>query len=388
MKRITLLLPLLLIFTWSSLSIAAPRIIPKAPGVAAKGYILMDFDSGHIITEGNSSERLAPASLTKIMTSYAIFSELKQGHITLEDEVTISEKAWRTGGSKMFIEVGKKISVDNLLKGMVISSGNDASVALAEHIGGAEETFAELMNQYAEILGMKNSHFKNSTGMPAEEHYTTAKDMAILAQALIRDFPEEYKLYSQKEFVYGKELKSGKPIKQKNRNKLLWRDESVDGQKTGYTEAAGYCLVASAEREGMRLISAVLNTRSTEARAQETQKLLNFGFRFYETQIIATPEQALATPTLWKGAQETLAIGVQQPLAITLGRNLFDEVKSEIQLDKPLLEAPVTAGTTLGTVRFTVEGKPVAEAPLVALESVESGSLWNNLVDSAKLWFQ
>ena len=381
-------LPLLLLLLFTTALSAAPRIIPKAPSVAASAHILMDFDSGRIITEGNSHEPLAPASLTKIMTSYAIFSELKQGHITLDDEATISEKAWRTGGSKMFIEVGKKISVNNLMKGMVISSGNDASVALAEHIGGAEETFAELMNQYSEILGMKESHFKNATGMPAEDHYTSASDMAILTQALIRDFPEYYPLYAEKEFIFGKELKSGKPIKQKNRNKLLWRDESVDGLKTGYTEAAGYCLVASAQREGMRLISVVLGTKSTEALAQETQKLLNFGFRFYQTQTIATPSEPLATPTVWKGTQTVLPVGVEQPLSITLGRNQFKELNSEIALDEPLLQAPIEQGDVVGHVLFSVEGKTVAEAPLVALEAIEPAGLWKNLVDSVKLWFQ
>jgi D-alanyl-D-alanine carboxypeptidase (penicillin-binding protein 5/6) len=387
MMRLAKPLPLILLLIWATTTSAAPRIIPKAPSVAAKAYILMDADSGHIITEGNSHERLAPASLTKIMTSYAIFSELRQGNITLEDEVTISEKAWRTGGSKMFIEVGKKIQVKDLMNGMIISSGNDASVALAEHIGGAEETFAQLMNQYAEILGMKNSHFENATGMPADNHYTSATDMAILSQALIRDFPEYYPIYAEKEFIYGKELKSGKPIKQKNRNKLLWRDESVDGLKTGYTKAAGYCLVASAKREEMRLISAVLGTKSTEARAQETQKLLNFGFRFYETQTLATPEQPLENPPIWKGAQDQIKLGVAQPLTVTLGRNQFKELQSTIALDNPTLEAPIQQGTALGSITYTVNGEPLVQAPLVALESIEEGSLWNNLKDSVMMYF-
>ncbi|MBT7914778.1 D-alanyl-D-alanine carboxypeptidase, partial [Candidatus Bathyarchaeota archaeon] len=217
---------------------------------------------------------------------------------------------------------------------------------------------------------------------------TSASDMAILTQALIRDFPEYYPLYAEKEFIFGKELKSGKPIKQKNRNKLLWRDESVDGLKTGYTEAAGYCLVASAQREGMRLISVVLGTKSTEARAQETQKLLNFGFRFYQTQTIATPSEPLATPTVWKGTQTVLPVGVEQPLSITLGRNQFKELNSEIALDEPLLQAPIEQGDVVGHVLFSVEGKTVAEAPLVALEAIEPAGLWKNLVDSVKLWFQ
>lgn len=387
MMRLAKLLPLLLLFVWSSGS-AAPRIIPKAPSVAAKAYILMDANSGHIITEGNSHEHHAPASLTKIMTSYAIFSELRQGNITMQDEVTISEKAWRTGGSKMFIEVGDKITVENLINGMVISSGNDASVALAEHIGGAEETFAQLMNQYGEILGMKNTQFQNSTGMPADDHYTSAADMALLSQALIRDFPEYYPIYAEKEFTFGKDPRTGKPIKQKNRNKLLWRDESVDGLKTGYTEAAGYCLVTSAERDGMRLISAVLGTKGTEARAQETQKLLNFGFRFYETQTLATPQQPLQSTKVWKGATDQLSLGVAEPLTVTLGRNQFKELQSAIALDNPTLEAPIQQGTVLGTLTYTLDGKPVVQAPLVALESIEEGGLWNNLKDSVMMQLQ
>ncbi len=381
----------LLILLWTMITVtatAAPRIVPKAPSVAASGYILMDFESGKVITEGESQKRLAPASLTKIMTSYAIFSELKQGNIQMSDEVTISEKAWRTGGSKMFIEVGKKIPVEALLKGMIISSGNDASVALAEHIGGAEETFAELMNQYAEILGMKNSQFKNATGMPDKDHYTSAEDMAILSQALIRDFPEYYPLYAEKEFVYGKELKSGKPIRQSNRNKLLWRDESVDGLKTGYTEAAGYCLASSAKRDGMRLISVVMGTDSVEARARETQKLLNFGFRFYDTQTITEPGQELASPQIWKGAQETIRVGTAETLTITLGRNHFKELQSEVILSTAEIMAPVEAGTPLGTLIFTLDGKAVAETPLVALDTVAEGGLWESMVDAVKLWFQ
>ncbi len=387
MMQLAKILPLFLTLTWSLPSSAAPRIIPKAPSVNAKAHILMDANSGHIITEHSSHDRLAPASLTKIMTSYALFSELKQGNITLEDPVTISEKAWRTGGSKMFIEVGDKISVDDLLKGMVISSGNDASVALAEHVGGAEETFAQLMNQYGEILGMKNSHFQNATGMPGDEHYTSASDMAILSQALIRDFPEYYPLYAEKTFIFGKDPRTGKPIKQNNRNKLLWRDESVDGLKTGYTEAAGYCLVASAERDGMRLISVVMGTSGTEMRAQETQKLLNFGFRFYETQTLATPQQPLATPVVWKGEENQINVGIAKPLTVTLGRNQFKDLQSTITLDSETLEAPLQQGTPLGTITYSLDGKAVVQAPLVALETVEEGGLIKRLKDAVLMNF-
>ena len=372
----------------STASNSAPRIIPKAPTVIASSHILIDFDSGKVITEFNQKEHLAPASLTKIMTSYAVFSELKQGHIQLSDEVTISKKAWQTGGSKMFIEVGKKISVEKLLKGMIISSGNDASVALAEHIGGAEETFAELMNQYAEILGMHNSNFQNATGMPASNHYSSAEDMAILAQALIRDFPEFYKIYSEREFIFGKELKSGKPIKQSNRNKLLWLDDSVDGLKTGYTKAAGYCLVASAKKDGMRLISAVFGADSVEARARESQKLLNFGFRFYETEPVTEPGKTLSTLRVWKGDKTEIRAGVVAQKIMTLGRNQFKDIKSEITLTNELLEAPISEGDVIGSVSYSVDGAEIYSAPLVALESVESGSIWNNLIDSVKLWFE
>ncbi len=376
----------LFILFWTSLSIAVPRIIPSPPSVNAKAYILMDHDSGKVITAGNRDERLAPASLTKIMTSYAVFHELRQGNIAMNDMVTISEKAWRTGGSKMFIEVGDKISVQDLLNGMVISSGNDASVALAEHIGGAEETFAQLMNQYAEILRMKNSNFMNSTGMPAENHYTSAADMAILSQALIREFPEYYPIYAEKEFTFGKELNSGKPIKQLNRNKLLWRDESVDGLKTGHTEAAGYCLVASAAREDMRLISVVLGTSGTEARAQETQKLLNFGFRFYETRTVATADQSLASPTVWKGDKDKVNAGVEKPVTITIGRNQFKDLQTNVLLDQETFEAPIPQGTPLGTLVYSLDGKPVVKVPLIALEEVPQGGLVKQLKDSVKMW--
>ena len=384
------LLLFLLIWTLASITVYAapvPRIIPKAPGVAAKAHILMDFQSGHVITESNSNERRAPASLTKIMTSYVVFSELQQGHIHLDDEVVISEKAWRTGGSKMFTEVGKKISVQDLLDGMVISSGNDASVALAEHIGGAEETFSELMNQYAEILGMENTHFTNSTGMPDENHYTSAKDMAILSQALIRDFPDFYPIYAEKEFTYGKDQRSGKPIKQSNRNKLLWRDDSVDGLKTGYTEAAGYCLAASAKREGMRLISVVLDTKSPEARALETQKLFNFGFRFSGTEKTGDAETPVTTVQIWQGETDQLTVGFDQEIYLTLGKNQLKDLQQVIHTpDK--ITAPVNKGDHVGSLALTLDSKTVAEYTLVALETIEEGNLWKQVLDSVKLWFE
>ncbi len=367
---------------------ATPRIIPTPPSVKARAHILLDHDSGKVITEEHSDERLAPASLTKIMTSYAVFKELQQGHIAMGDEVTISEKAWRTGGSKMFVKVGDRISVENLIKGMIISSGNDSSVALAEHIGGAEETFAQLMNQYAEILGMHDSHFVNASGLPAENHYTSAADMARLSQAIINEFPELYRIYAEKEFVFGIDQGSGKPIRQSNRNKLLWRDDSVDGLKTGHTEEAGYCLVASAQRDGMRLISVVLGTSGIESRAQESQKLLNFGFRFYETRTLASPENPLESPRLWKGERDQVAIGVAEPLAVTLGRNLFDDLQRQVVIDGEPLVAPIEQGTRVGTLTYSLDGEVVVESPLVALETVPEGGMMKQLKDSALMWVQ
>ena len=287
---------------------ATPKIIPKAPAIAAKSYILIDHNSNKILAQNNADEPMAPASITKVMTAYVIFSELEEGNIKLDDMVTVSKKAWKTQGSRMFIKVNSKVSVQDLLQGMIIQSGNDASVALAEHIAGSEDTFAALMNQHAKELGMTNTHFLNSTGLPDPEHKTSAKDLAILANALIKRFPEYYKWYSTREFTYNK-------ITQPNRNKLLWRDNSVDGMKTGFTEDAGYCLLSSAKRNNMRLVSVVLGTKSTGARAQESQKLLNYGFRFYESHVIYPVGKALKNIRIYKGAHEQLPVGVAKDIA-------------------------------------------------------------------------
>ncbi|MDH5592622.1 MAG: D-alanyl-D-alanine carboxypeptidase, partial [Gammaproteobacteria bacterium] len=283
-------------------SYAAITPNPTAPQVAAKSYILQDFASGQILAEKNSEQRLPPASITKLMTAYVVSNELQAGNISLSDDVLISEKAWRMVGSRSFIEVNTKVPVEVLLRGMIIQSGNDAAVALAEHVAGDEEIFAQMMNQYAQKLGMSNTNYRNSTGLPDPDHYTTAKDIAILSTAIIRDFPEHYKWYAEKAFSYNN-------ITQHNRNKLLWRDSSVDGLKTGHTEAAGYCLAASALRNDMRLISVVLGTESENARAQETQKLFNYGFRFFETHDLYKAQDKIVDIKIWKGTGDKVDLG-------------------------------------------------------------------------------
>ncbi|MEW8054487.1 MAG: D-alanyl-D-alanine carboxypeptidase family protein [Candidatus Thiodiazotropha sp.] len=350
---------------------------PAPPDVAASGYLLVDFHSGKVLAEKGAGNRLEPASLTKIMTAYAVFRELKQGNINLEDSVLISEKAWRTPGSRMFIEVGKKVKVIDLVKGMIIQSGNDACVALAEHIAGSEATFAELMNNIARELGMTNTHFINSTGLPDDDHYTTPADIAKVAAATIRDFPEYYPWYSDRSFVFN-------DITQHNRNKLLWRDNSVDGIKTGHTEAAGYCLVASAQRESMRLISVVMGTKGEEARAQASQSLLNYGFRFYETHQLYTAGEVLNRTRIWKGDKEKLPLGLSQDLNVTIPRHQYQNLDARMEIE-PKIMAPVKQGEVLGHVSITLNGEPVTEAPLVALKSIADGNIWQLIKDSALL---
>ncbi len=382
MKRIlTYFFPLLLcsLFTINTLQ-AAPKIIPRAPDIAAKSYILMDYNSGKIIAQKNADMPVAPASITKVMTAFVVFSELEEGNIKLDDLVTVSKKAWKTPGSRMFINVNSKVSVEDLIQGMIIQSGNDASVALAEHIAGSEDTFAALMNQHAQELGMKNTHFINSTGLPDKTHKTTARDLAILARALIKRFPQYYKWYSTKDFTYNK-------IKQSNRNTLLWRDKSVDGMKTGHTEEAGYCLLASAKRNNMRLISVVLGTSSANARAQETQKLLNFGFRFYESHIIYPAQKTLKKIRIYKGSKEQLAVGVANDIAVTIPRGQYKNLKPAMTINTPL-EAPVSKGQKLGSVKITLDGKVLASSPLIALEDIPEGSLWQQAKDSALMMLE
>jgi D-alanyl-D-alanine carboxypeptidase (penicillin-binding protein 5/6) len=350
--------------------------IPAPPRLAASSYFLQDFDSGRILAERNADEVLPPASLTKIMTVYIAFRELSNNRLNLDDMVTISEKAWRTPGSKMFIEVNKQVKVEDLLKGIIIQSGNDASVAIAEHIAGDEHTFAELMNQQAQRLGMHSTHFMNATGLPVpDQHYTTARDLALLTRAVIKEFPEYYRWDSVKEFTFNN-------ITQKNRNILLWRDESVDGVKTGHTEEAGYCLIASAKREQMRLISVVLGTKSKSARANESQTLLNYGFRFYDTHKLYDADTELTTARVWKGASDTLSLGVAEDLYVTISRRHYKEMKAATSVDVKIM-APVKQGDQLGVVNVTLRDETVRSMPLVALNAVEKGSFLQRTYDSA-----
>ena len=351
--------------------------IPSPPGFKSSGFVLMDYTTGNIILEKNPDEPLEPASLTKIMTAYLAYNEIRQGRLSMDDEVLVSEKAWKIGGSRMFIEVNKQVKVDDLLHGLVIQSGNDAAVALAEHIGGTEDGFAELMNQQARELGMTKTNFVNATGWPAEGHTTTARDLAILTRAMIKNFPELYQLNSIKEFTFN-------DIKQYNRNKLLWRDKTVDGVKTGHTEAAGFCLVASALRDDMRLISVVLGTPSEKARADASAKLLNFGFRFYETRALYKPGQELTKARIWKAEKPNISLGIGEEVVVTIPRGDYKLMKAELEFNDKIA-APVTAGTEMGKVVISLEGNTIATRPLVALETVNEGSIWVRMVDSLRL---
>jgi D-alanyl-D-alanine carboxypeptidase (penicillin-binding protein 5/6) len=371
---------LFLLFLVTTLTVHAGVVTPKpsAPSVAAKAHVLIDYDSGRVLAEENADERLPPASITKLMTSYVVSHELHAGNIGLDDEVLISEKAWRMIGSRSFIKVNTKVSVEALLRGMIVQSGNDAAVALAEHIAGSEEVFAQMMNQYAQQLGMYDTNYMNATGLPDPEHYTTARDIATLSAALIRDFPEHYEWYAEKEFTYN-------DITQHNRNKLLWRDNSVDGLKTGHTEEAGYCLAASAKRGDMRLITVVLGTRSENARAQETQKLLNYGFRFFETHQLYQANATITDTKVWKGAQDQLAIGLAKNLTVTVPRGQYDDLAATTNIQQPVI-APIEAGAKLGEVEIRLGDEVIAKQPLVALTAVEKGSWWRRLIDEILLW--
>lgn len=354
--------------------------IPAPPQLGAKSYILMDFSTGHVIAENSPDEVLEPASLTKLMTAYAAFKALEQGRVSLDDQVYVSEKAWRTDGSRMFIEVDTYVSLEDLFRGMIIQSGNDASVALAEHVAGSEETFVGLMNQYAQALGMTSSSFRNSTGLPDPDHYMTARDTAVLARAIIQEFPEYYAWYSERDFTYN-------DIRQHNRNSLLWRDSSVDGLKTGYTEAAGYCLVTSAERSGMRLVSVVMGTDSAEARVDASQALLNYGFRFYETHKLYSSGEEITTARVWKGEPQTAALGLMDDLYLTIPRGSYDSLSAAMDLEEELI-APLQPNTPVGYVRISLDGENLSEVPLVALHEVPEASLWTRLKDEISLWMQ
>ena len=358
---------------------ASAPLMPPAPTVAASSYLLIDADSGKVLVEHNADTPLPPASLTKMMTSYIASMEILRGQLKESDEVLVSEKAWRMGGSKMFIEVGNRVPLIDLLRGVIIQSGNDASVAVAEHIAGSEEAFADLMNSHAQRLGMSNSHFENATGLPGENHVSSARDMAIMAKAIIEDDPEHYSLYKEKEFVWN-------GIRQPNRNLMLWRDSTVDGLKTGHTDEAGYCLVASAKRDDMRLISVVMGTASEQARAAETQKLLIWGFRFFETRHFYQPNQAVASARVWAGQESQVEAGLADGLVLTLPKGQADKLEASVTLDS-MIKAPIAVGDVLGQVEVKLGEDVVHTGPLVALAEVEKAGFFGRLWDSIRLFF-
>ncbi|WP_440996211.1 D-alanyl-D-alanine carboxypeptidase family protein [Arhodomonas sp. SL1] len=357
-----------------------PIPVPDPPSVAAESYILMDYHSGRVLAERNPGQRRDPASITKLMTAYTVFKELEAGNISADDEVVVSERAWRAPGSRMFIEVGDRIRLEDLLRGMIIQSGNDASIAMAEHVAGSEDTFAQVMNQYADALGMENTHYVNATGLPHEDHYSSAEDTAKLARALISEFPEYYEYYSERNFTWN-------GIEQSNRNKLLWRDDTVDGLKTGYTQAAGYCLASSAEREGMRLISVVLGAANANARLNQSQSLLNYGFRFYETHRLYEGGAELTDVRVWKGDSDRLPLGIRHDLYVTVPKRQYDRLEASMSVDSRIV-APVRRGDAFGEVAVSLDGSPVADVPLEALEDVGEGGMVGNLMDEVLLWFQ
>ncbi|MGB5441206.1 MAG: D-alanyl-D-alanine carboxypeptidase family protein [Gammaproteobacteria bacterium] len=359
---------------------AASLPIPTPPSTGATAFIIQDYNSGKVIAENNSSASVEPASITKLMSAYVIFSELRSGNINLNDMVSISKKARGSIGSRMFVEVGSRVSVEDLLQGMIIQSGNDATVAVAEHIAGSEDTFAALMNQYAEKLGLTGSHFVNSTGLPDPEHYMTARDIAALASLVISEFPEYYKWYSQREFTYNK-------ITQRNRNELLWRDASVDGVKTGHTESAGYCLVTSAKKDDMRLITVVLGTASNNARFDASQALLNYGFRFFETHKLYDSGSQLSNTRVWKGDTETVSLGLNKALYVTIPRGQYKSLAASMSINNRII-APVPAGTALGMVLIKLGDDIVAEQELVSLNAIAEGSFWQRISDEALLYFE
>ncbi len=351
--------------------------VPAAPDVNAKAYFLVDMLTDKVLAQRNSSDRAEPASLTKLMTVYVAAHELKDGNIHLDDIVTVSKKAWQMKGSKMFLNVGDKVTVEQLLKGIIVQSGNDASVALAEYISGTEDVFVALMNLRAQELGMKNSHFTDATGWPNPEHYTTAEDLYKLTKALITEFPEIYRYFKIKEYTYG-------GITQHNRNNLLWRDESVDGVKTGHTESAGYCLISSAKRKGRRLVSVVLGSASKESRIEASQTLLNYGFRFFETHKLKPANQPLTEAQVWMGTSDTVKLGIEHDLNVTIPRRQYEQLKAKMEIANPIM-APVTAGETYGTLTVTLNDEEIASVPLVALESIPEAGLVKRLMDKAKL---
>ncbi|MGE0581282.1 MAG: D-alanyl-D-alanine carboxypeptidase family protein [Steroidobacteraceae bacterium] len=370
----------LAMFILSTFALAAAHAavpIPKPPAISARALILVDYDSGRVLAEQNADARMEPASLTKVMTAYVAFDALKQGRLKPDEEVPISEHAWRSEGSRSFVQVGTRIPAEVLIKGMIVQSGNDATIAIAERLGGSEEAFAQMMNAYAQKLGMKNTHFDNSTGLPGTTHYTTARDMALLARAVIRDFPRQYSLYSMREFVWNN-------IRQQNRNGLLERDPSVDGIKTGHTQSAGYCLATSAKRDGMRLISIVFGTASMRAREDASAALLNYGFTFYETVKAKGRGETVLAPRLYKGAEANVAIAPRSDVFVTVGRGDGALVKTSATAKEPLI-APASPGTALGEMTVSVGGEILTRVPLYPVKAVPEGGWWTRMIDGISL---
>ncbi|MEI7611496.1 MAG: D-alanyl-D-alanine carboxypeptidase family protein [Betaproteobacteria bacterium] len=361
-------------------ALALAQQLPPPPALMAKSWLLIEVGSGQVLASQAPDERLEPASLTKLMTAYLTFAALKQGAIRTEQTIPVSEKAWKAQGSRMFIQVNTQVSIEDLIKGMIVQSGNDACVALSEAIAGSEENFALMMNREAQRLGMKATSFRNSTGLPDAQHFTTARDLATLTTALIRDFPEDYaKYYSIKEFRYNK-------ITQPNRNRLLWLDPTVDGVKTGHTDAAGYCLISSAKRGPRRLLSVLLGASSDAVRAQESLKLLNYGFQFYDAVQLYAKDQAISSLKVWKGSEKTVKAGFTSDFILAVPKGMAPRVKAELLSRQPLV-APVSAGQAVGTLKVSVDDKPFGEYPVVALEAVPVAGIFGRMIDSVRLWF-
>lgn len=361
--------------------VAAPAPIPHPPALDVKSYLLLDFETGQVLAERDAGARVEPASITKVMAAYVLFGEIRRGRLKLEDQVRISERAWKQGlgGSRMFVPVNAEVTVKDLLLGMIVQSGNDATVALAEHVAGSEDAFVVLMNQQAQTLGMAGSHFTNAPGMPDPEHYTTAVDLARLAQAMIREYPEYYAWYSVREFSFN-------GIKQYNRNTLLARDPTVDGMKTGHTESAGFCLLSSAKRDAMRLVAVVMGSKSEKSRADESQALLNYGFRFFESHQLYAAQQALSEQTLWKGAVDQIHLGLDQPIRVVIPRGHYERLKASMELPQVLV-APIEKGQTIGKVRVRLDDKLLLERPLIALDAGLEGGIFRRLGDGIALWW-
>jgi serine-type D-Ala-D-Ala carboxypeptidase (penicillin-binding protein 5/6) len=353
--------------------------IPTAPTVDSRAYIVVDYRTGKVLASQEAVARLEPASLTKLMTAYIVFQELAGGKLKLDEPVIVSEHAWRSEGSRTFIELGKPVSVELLILGMIVQSGNDATIALAERIAGTEQTFVQMMNANAKLLGMAGTHFENSSGLPSPQHYTTARDMSLLAVAMIRDFPQFYKYYSVREFEHN-------GIKQQNRNGLLERDPTVDGLKTGHTDSAGYCLVTSALRDGMRLVSVVLGSSSMKGRENASAALLNYGFTFYDTKLVVKGGTKLASTRVWKAVESPIDVGVKDDVYITLPRGQSSDIKTTVDL-QPRLIAPLARDSTVGQLRVFAGTQTFATLPVHPLKNLAAGGWWRRLIDTIRLWF-